>query len=249
MEVKVLSSNGESEYIVDTEKVTCTCANFKYRCSHFTADREERICKHINQVFTEHPEWKPISLVKAEKEMDMGGKDSDGKVRYPRGVFDLYVADIKSALNQFIKSGKLSKFEICGSYRRLAEKVSDLDILMDCNEDDWNSILEYFENILGYSLITEIGKGDRKAAYLVDGFVHVDFKRIEDASWPFALMHFTGSKYTNINLRRKANKMGYKLNEYGLFSVDTEEPLNMNLKTEEDVYKFLQEPYKYPWER
>jgi len=308
MEYKVLSSDGETEYTVDTEKVTCTCPQFMYRCSHKPIDSEDRLCKHIAKVFEEHPESVPTRLQHEYAQADMSGKDPDGKVRYPRGLFDLYVSSIKSTLAQFNQI--VSKFEVCGSYRRLASRVSDLDILIqldstliidiwestepDHNDNyikcinasgseaqkimdeldpdhialrpkllmnpndqyniaikrvyaNWDPLLDYMENVLGYKLIQEIGRGSAKAAYMIDGFVHVDFMCIEPKSWPFALLHFTGSKSTNIEMRRRANQMGYTLNQYGLIADDGSEVAG--LTTEKDIFEFLQLQFKQPWDR
>lgn len=311
MVYKVLSSDGETEYDVDTEKVTCTCAQFTYRCAHKPIDSEDRLCKHIAKVFNEHPESIPPRLQKEYVNVDMSGKDPDGKTRYPRGLFDLYVSSIKSVVEKF--PNIFLRSEVCGSYRRLAPKVSDLDILVELafnlvidvwSEDepapyegyyanrittgdnvetvmndldpdhiaarpvnscwdpsankkytvgirkeyaDWNPFLDYLENVLGYKLIPEIGRGGAKAAYMVDGFVHVDFMCIETKSWPFALLHFTGSKGTNIEMRRRANQLGYTLNQYGL--IDSEGNMLEGIKTEKDIFDFLQLPFKQPWDR
>lgn len=311
MEYKVLSSDGETEYIVDTEKVTCTCPQFMYRCSHKPIDSEDRLCKHIAKVFEDHPESIPARLQKEYANADMSGKDPDGKIRYPRSLFDLYVTSIKSAMLQF--PNIIARFEVCGSYRRLAPRVSDLDILIELSADynidiwestepdhdddyircincsgdkvdnvvndmdpdhcfrsanyydlkfdsdtkynvglkriyaDWNPFLDYLENVLGCKLIQEIGRGNAKAAYMMDGFVHVDFMCIQTESWPFALLHFTGSKGTNIEMRRRANQMGYTLNQYGL-TADNGSNVE-GLKSEKDIFEFLQLQYKQPWER
>ncbi len=38
---------GTIEYKVDTDKMTCTCPHFKYRCSSYPEDDPRRICKHL----------------------------------------------------------------------------------------------------------------------------------------------------------------------------------------------------------
>jgi DNA polymerase (family 10) len=86
-----------------------------------------------------------------------------------------------------------------------------------------------------------------KGGYLIDGFVHVDFKLVPKESWAFSLCHFTGSKYENIELRRRALSKGVTLNEYGFFRDG--ERINGIFNTEEDIYNFLQLPYKLPQSR
>lgn len=239
------SDSSEKLYQVDTKKVTCTCSNFTYRCSHYTPDREERLCKHLSQIYSTYPELLPKTMI--EIDSNKGPKDADGKTRYPRAVFDMYVSEVKSVLKQF--NSIIEKYEVCGSYRRLCQRVSDLDFLIVLKDgESWDPFLNYLESTMGYKLIEDIGRGDCKAAYRVDGYVHIDFKAVDKINWPFALLHFTGSKSTNINMRRKANSMGYKLNEYGLFKESNGEAVT-GLLTEKDVFKYLELDYKEPWDR
>lgn len=233
-------------YDINTKEVTCSCRDFKHRRSHYSIDKVERHCKHLQAVFLTYPELLPQSIREADNDHP-APIESDGKVRYPRAVFDMYVSDLKAVLSQF--PNMIERFEICGSYRRLAPMVSDLDLLIVLKEgQSWDALLDYCENILGYKLIENIGRGEKKAAYMIDGFIHVDFKNIPLESWPFALCHFTGSKATNIEMRRQANRMGLKLNEYELVNESTGEAIQ-GLNTEQDIYEYLQLPYKQPWER
>jgi len=58
----------------------------------------------------------------------------------------------------------------------------------------------------------------------------------------FAVLH--GSKAHNIKLRELAIKKGYKLNEYGLFKMDTDEKVAG--RTEEEIYNALGLPWIPP---
>jgi predicted nucleotidyltransferase len=231
-------------YKVDIEKQTCTCKGFQYKYSHHPVDNEERFCKHMQLIFTTYPDLLPNKILDKDSAKV---ENSDGKVRYPRDLFEMYVNDIRAVVNRF---SIFNKFEVCGSYRRLKPMVSDLDILVTLNPgvESWNSFLDYLENTMGYQLIQEIGRGEAKAAYMIDGMVHVDFKVVPNESWPFALLHFTGSKETNIMMRRAAIRKGCHLNEYGLY-YDHDNSSVPGIKTEKDVFEFLGLKYKEPWER
>lgn len=232
-------------YGIDPDKVTCDCPNFRYRTSHFPVDDERRFCKHLSYVYRCYPELLPKAIADRD-ENELIHKAGD-KTRYPRELFDIYISDIDSVMDQF--KDIIKRYQICGSYRRLAKMVSDLDLLIELYPNkSWESLLDYIENIKGWQLIKNIGKGDAKAAYMIDGFIHLDMKCIDEVNWPFALMHFTGSKDTNIKMRRIANSQGYKLNEYGLFSLNDDTPVT-GLTTEKDVYDFLGVPYIEPWQR
>jgi len=241
--ITTIQSESGNEYTIDTENITCSCPNFRYRCSHFSQFDEKRLCKHLSGFFEDHPELMPIQLQKVLTPNEPT-PSTDGKVRYPRSLFDSYVAGIKSLLWQF---NEVEQFEICGSYRRRCEMVSDLDVLFTLASGyTVDPIFDYAEQILGYS---KQWRGDLKAGYLIDGFVHVDFKLVPKESWYYALMHFTGSKYENIALRTQASRLGYKLNEYGLYKADTEELVSTKVQSEKDVYQLLNLTYKEPWER
>lgn len=241
-EVKGSSVN---PYVVDTEEITCTCPNWKYKCRHHPIDSESRLCKHLIQVFNDHPELKPGWMIRQESSLNEATTtDPDGKVRYPRSIFDIYVSDIKSVLGQY--STEIKKYEFCGSYRRLAEKVADIDVLLVVNEGQTaEELFDYLENILEYKKIL---RGPVRASYIIDGYIQVDFKVVPEGAWAFSLCHFTGSKVENIRLRRRASDMGYSLSEYG-FKDSTGKVDTFGITTEQGVYEFLKLPYVEPWNR
>jgi len=244
MKTLVKSQDTGNEYQIDTEAVTCTCSNFKYRCHHYPIGDEHRLCKHLSRYFEQHPELMPMELIKADKEQDTKGMpDKDGKVRYLRSVFDPEVNNIRSYLSKF---PEVNKFEICGSYRRLNETVSDLDVLITLKDGcDAEAIFNYVEESLGYE---RLWRGPIKAGYTVYGFIRIDFKIVPETSWAFSLLHFTGSKFENIRLRRAANAKGLSLSEYGLKDENGNQ-VESKFETEQDVYNYLGMPYKQPWER
>lgn len=246
----VWSQDTDNRYAIDTDAVTCECRGFTYKYSRHVIGTEERNCKHLSLYYKMYPELLPKELRKLD--YDLGSQTisvskSDGKVRYPRDLFDCYVHDIKECMNDF---NIFDKVEVCGSYRRRCEMVSDLDILCTLKDENssWDSFLTYLEDTMGYQLIKEIGRGEKKVAYLIDNMIHVDFKLVPDSSWIYSVMHFTGSKVENIELRRAAIRKGCTLNEYGLF-YEYDGSQVQNIKSDKDVYKFLDIPYKDPWDR
>ena len=52
------------------------------------------------------------------------------------------------------------------------------------------------------------------------------------------MLYFTGSGDFNKNMRVFANKKGFKLNEYGIFKLNSDktEGLKMNVKSEKKIY-------------
>lgn len=102
--------------------------------------------------------------------------------------------------------------EVCGSLRRRAETIGDLDILFAA--DAVGPVLDHFVKLPGVAKV--LAHGETKASVrLLDG-VQCDLRGVSDAQFPFALHYFTGSKAHNIAMRRRAIDRGLKLSEYSL---------------------------------
>ena len=136
--------------------------------------------------------------------------------------------------------------EVAGSFRREKPFSSDIDVVVR-------------------EPIAEVVARLKKAKYIVDTFfigdrkfsgicihpefgIHrqIDFIFTTPRSHPFAILYFTGSKKHNVIMRLRARRKGMKLNEYGLFKGDT--PV-AGIKTEKDIFRALDTPYKRPNER
>jgi DNA polymerase (family 10) len=126
--------------------------------------------------------------------------------------------------------------EVCGSLRRRAETIGDLDILFSA--DDPEPVLEEFVTQPGVAKV--LGRGPTKASVLLPGirsdqFVQCDLRGVDDGQFPFALHYFTGSKAHNIAIRKRALARGLSLNEYALSG----EKGDVTCKTEADLFKAL----------
>jgi DNA polymerase (family X) len=126
---------------------------------------------------------------------------------------------------------KVIRAEVCGSLRRRADTIGDLDILFSA--EDPSPVLDHFVKLP--EVATVLAHGPTKASVrLLDG-VQCDLRGVEDPQFPFALHYFTGSKAHNIAMRRRAIAQGYSLNEYALTGSNGPVPC----KTEADVFKAL----------
>jgi len=148
--------------------------------------------------------------------------------------------------------------QICGSYRRQKLTSSDIDLLVttptilteDLNEE--KLIIQKIVKRLHESqfLIDDI-TSDSTNKYM--GFCkynklpvrRIDIRFIPFLSWYPASLYFTGSKEFNQILRSKAKKLGYKLNEYGLYKGTK----NIYVESEEEIFQILGEKYLEPQER
>jgi DNA polymerase (family 10) len=106
--------------------------------------------------------------------------------------------------------------EVCGSLRRRAETIGDLDVLFSSKEPA--PVLDAFVKLPEVAKV--LAHGPTKASVRLADGVQCDLRGVEDAQFPFALHYFTGSKAHNIAMRRRALARGLSLNEYALTGAD-----------------------------
>src|SRR5262249_51411831 len=131
------------------------------------------------------------------------------------------------------KLPQVERASICGSLRRRKETVHDVDILVSSDQPT-GPIMETFVHLPGVSRV--LGQGETKSSVLFHNGMQVDVRVVEDKSFAFAQMYFTGSKEHNIVLRQRAIEQKQKLSEYGLF---TEKDRLIPCKDEAELYKKL----------
>ena len=150
---------------------------------------------------------------------------------------------------------------ICGSYRRGLPTSSDIDILLsDLNLNTMDEVIEsnvlsryvkYLHDI-GF-LLDDITDKNIKTKYM--GFSkykdnsirRVDIRLIPMISYFPALLYFTGSYELNQEMRIIAKKLGYKLNEYGLYKLVNNEMID--ILSEQDMFLKLGMTYLEPTKR
>ena len=130
----------------------------------------------------------------------------------------------------------IEKITPAGSLRRGRETVGDLDMLITgpcCVDDDQRAQL--IEEILRFPGISEVlAKGDNKVSFKLRSGMQVDVRMLPPESYGAAMQYFTGSKNHNVTLRQRALKMGFTLNEYGLFRLDNNK--RVAGATEDEIY-------------
>ena len=133
----------------------------------------------------------------------------------------------------------IEKITPAGSLRRGRETVGDLDVLITgpcCVDDGQRAGL--IEEILRFPGILQVlAKGDNKVSFKLRSGMQVDVRLLPPESYGAAMQYFTGSKNHNVTLRQRALKMGYTLNEYGLFRLDNEK--RVAGATEDEIYGAL----------
>ena len=102
--------------------------------------------------------------------------------------------------------------DVAGSYRRRKEIVHDVDLLVATKKPEavtklfvWHPLVESI-----------IAHGPTKSSVRLRSGAQCDLRVVTAAEYPFALAYFTGNKEHNIELRSRALKRGWTLNEYRL---------------------------------
>jgi DNA polymerase (family X) len=102
--------------------------------------------------------------------------------------------------------------DLAGSYRRRKEIVRDLDFIVATKKPE--AMTKFFA---GHALVESIiAQGPTKTSVRLGSGIQCDLRVVSSAEYPFALNYFTGSKEHNIEMRNRALKRGWTLNEYRL---------------------------------
>jgi DNA polymerase/3'-5' exonuclease PolX len=136
------------------------------------------------------------------------------------------IINIKENITKSLKIFNDIKFKICGSYRRKLKYCNDIDLLIACKDIKSNLLYDII-NILkkddiiydDYTIVNIHTKYSGICKYLKELY-RIDIILLPYKSYYSGLLYFTGSKEFNINIRKTAKKLGYKLNEYGLYKND-----------------------------
>ncbi len=133
----------------------------------------------------------------------------------------------------------IEKITPAGSLRRGRETVGDLDMLItgSCRVDDQKRAGLIDEILRFPGILDVLAKGDNKVSFKLRTGMQVDVRLLPPESYGAAMQYFTGSKNHNVTLRQRALRMGYTLNEYGLFRLDGNE--RVAGATEDEIYGTL----------
>jgi DNA polymerase (family 10) len=141
--------------------------------------------------------------------------------------------DAAAALAGYLRErAPAAEIEPVGSLRRGCDTCGDLDILASGTDRTLMS------DLAAYPLVERVlGQGETKSSVLIQGGFQADLRLVPVESRGAAMQYFTGSKAHNIALRDRAISLGLKLNEYGLFRLESDS--RVAGAGEEDVYEGL----------
>ncbi len=170
------------------------------------------------------------------------GMKEKKEARIKKGLSDLKRAGTRILLpeaeavvaefERYLTAHGAQRVEAVGSYRRRRETVGDLDLIV---LGDAEALSRAF---VSHPQVKEVlGHGAAKSSVVLSSNLQVDLRPFASESLGAALQYFTGSKAHNVALRERALKRGLKLNEYGVFGVESGD--RVAGANEEEVYAAL----------
>jgi DNA polymerase (family X) len=127
----------------------------------------------------------------------------------------------------------VSHASYCGSLRRFAETVGDIDLVVVAADSE-----PVMEAVATLSMVERvIARGASKTSVVTRRGTQIDVRVVSVAQLGAAQLYFTGSKGHNIKLRQRALGRGWTLNEYGL--TDTASGKLLASETEAAIYEAL----------
>jgi DNA polymerase (family 10) len=160
-----------------------------------------------------------------------------GTQRLPLGVARPVAEEVMAALREH---PAVQQIEPGGSLRRWRDTVGDLDLL--AASADPEAVMAAF---VALPMVSDVlARGPTFTRVVRADGLRVDLRVVHPEHWGSALHHFTGSRAHNIRLRDLANARGLKLNEYGVFRLDTGERIGG--ASEEEIYAAVGLPWIPP---
>jgi DNA polymerase/3'-5' exonuclease PolX len=144
--------------------------------------------------------------------------------------------------------------EIVGSFRRGMPNSGDIDVLLSGPRATVKEFKSLVEKLKASGYITDVLALGNKKCMAVCTVGNGSFRRLDllltpVEEYPFAILYFTGSDKFNIAMRQHALDRGYTLNEHALTPIRADVPPPPPMKSEADIFVFLEMPFTEPQAR
>jgi DNA polymerase beta len=182
---------------------------------------------------------------------------NDLNKKIPRDEITYYTKIIK----KLIENDNIKIYN-AGSYRIGKKYSGDIDLIISYKNYDINKLKDLFYNLLKEKkiIIETLSSGIQKSIYIVkipnknkniknDKYRKIDVAFVEEKYLPWYLLYFGSSRDFSKKIRNIASKLGYKLNEKGIYYKNNEKRVDFNPQNEEDIFKFLNIEYIPPEKR
>lgn len=133
--------------------------------------------------------------------------------RIPIGTALPLAEDIMVSLQEHSQIRNLTP---AGSLRRFRETIGDIDLMGTA--DHGEAAIEAFTELPQVKEV--LAKGSTKASVITHRELQVDLRVVEHEDFGSLLQYFTGSKQHNIALRERGQRLGLKLSEYGVTTLE-----------------------------
>ena len=186
---------------------------------------------------------------------------NDLNKKIPREEITYYTNIIKKLIEN-----KNIKIYNAGSYRSGKKYSGDIDLIISYKNYDINKLKEFFNDTLKKnSIIAEtLSHGMQKSIYIIKiqkkfsnnnkninikYYRKIDVAFVEKKYLPWYLLYFGSSRDFSKKIRNIVSKMGYKLNEKGIYYKNSGKRVDFNPINEEDIFKYLNIKYVSPEKR
>ena len=156
-------------------------------------------------------------------------QDKSHSARVPIAEAEAYVRPLVAALRA---APGVERLDVAGSFRRRAETVGDVDILVAAEEPA--TVARAFVTFKDVKHVN--AHGDTRCAVVLRSGLAVDLRIVPSACYGAALYYFTGSKAHNIEIRGLAHEAGAEDQRVRRLPTDH---AAWRGRTEEDVYAAL----------
>lgn len=167
--------------------------------------------------------------------------------RIPRDEMDQWNTLLGSILEQL--GVQSQNYTLVGSYRRNSQSCGDIDLYVSVHPnvlDKWITLI--IDKLIDKNIILKdniLSKGNKKmmaVAKINQIYRHLDIFVHPFQTYPFAILHATGSKKFNVLIRQHALSNGWSLSEHGFKDVKTKNPPTSEIiKSKLDKPQFLNE--------
>jgi DNA polymerase (family 10) len=127
------------------------------------------------------------------------------------------------------------RVSIAGSLRRGKEIVKDIDLVASSKNPE--QVMQDFVSMPDVESVTN--HGETKSSIRIADGLQVDLRVVDDATFPTALHHFTGSMEHNVALRRRAKERNMKVSEWGLFDTSGQQETLIPCQDEAELFSHL----------
>jgi DNA polymerase (family 10) len=178
----------------------------------------------------------------------------DLATQIPRNETQLFFEYLNKSLEHNINLKNVNlEIQLAGSFPSGKLFSKDIDILAFYNNESTNSKFNIDPNNIMDEIIKSLEtfanggleiviNGSTKFIGLVkinNIYRHLDIALYPVEFKPYAILYFTSGKVANQIMREKAKRLGYKLNEFGLFNRESGKRIQINEPVIENIKKIL----------